>query len=154
MAHTNHPPIVPALSAPDGAKAAGTGAEQSGFNSVAHRRSDAVERVAFADAPQVDLNAGSLETNRARFAIGQQLLASDQRLRRFDFIGFRDAALPSQETPAAAQRAGGNVERAFGLAVKLLTQRQQREQRRLDVNFARRGVPVDETYFAVFSEDG
>src|SRR5262245_45608318 len=94
-----------AVYAADRADAAGTGAQQGRANAPAHHRGDAVERIAFADAPQVDFDAWPREANCARFAIEEQFILADQGSRLFDFVRLWDSSLPSQEAPAAAQRA-------------------------------------------------
>jgi hypothetical protein len=106
------------------------------LNPASHPRGKAIKRVAFADAAEVDLDAGALETNRVRVAIEEQHIAPDKRPRLFAFIGFGDAPLPREEAPAMAQRAGSDVKRAAGLAVYLPTQKQQFKKRRRDADRA------------------
>src|SRR5262245_7395659 len=66
MAGAYYPAVV---SSPDRAEAAGTRAQQGCADAFAHRRGDAVERITFADTPQVDFDSGPRKPNRARFAI-------------------------------------------------------------------------------------
>src|SRR5262245_42250095 len=119
MAHADRPTII---STADRAKAAGTRAQQGRARAFAHHHGDAVERITFADASQVDFDAGKRETDRACFAIENQLIAADHRDRFFDLVMLRDSPLPLQKAPATAQVSRSDVECAAGFAIKLLAQ--------------------------------
>src|SRR5262245_59127476 len=99
MAHAHRPTVA------NSEHAAGTGAQQSRANAFAHRRGDTVERITFADAPQVYFDSGPGESNLARFAVKKQFVAACEGFRLFYFVEFRDSPLSSEKAPASAERA-------------------------------------------------
>ena len=81
-------------------------ADAGGFEGV----SDAVERVAFADRAEVQLQAGLQESHGVRRLVELQMPAADGRERGGDFFGGGHLALAAIEAPDFAELTGGDVE--------------------------------------------
>src|ERR1044072_5920578 len=112
-----------------------------------------VERVALADAAEIDLNAFVLELNARRCRIEREFVAPNQRHRVLDLVVGWQTPLPLQKAPTPRQWTTRDIKRTLRLIVYFLAERQKFEKRSIHTNSARRSIPIEQAQSALFLED-
>src|SRR6185369_8762600 len=112
-----------------------------------------VERVAFTDTTQIDLNTWLPELNGRRRSIEQKFLTANQRLCVLDFAVGRKPPFPFQESPTARQWTTRDVECAFRFVMQSLAERKKIKQTAIYSNGMRGGITVYQADSALFLED-
>jgi len=103
--------------------------ERVGHTGAAHAGGDAIETVALADGPEIQLDAGPGEAHRPAPAVERDRVEPDGCAGGVDRGRRRHAPFALQESPAAAERCRRDVEGSAGRGVQLATAVQQSEQR-------------------------
>src|SRR5581483_6320125 len=94
------------------------------------------------------------ESHRAAVTIQSDVVHADSQPRGFQFVRLRDAPFAPEKSPAAGQRAGRDVKRAFCRAVQSLALEKQPEEFGFNFDCPRTGVAVDVTDLAALAENG
>ena len=112
-----------------------------------------IDRVALADAAQVQPYAGTLKANRFPLFVQFDPLASHAGPRLGNLLGRRDRAGPASKAPCLPQRRGGEIVGPAAVAPYPHRQLQQGEQPRLDLHRSLGGHGIDERDFALRLEE-
>src|SRR5262249_32810184 len=102
----------------DRVDAASAAVEERGAHAplVAQKPGGAIQRGTLADRAEVDLQPSAPELHRVRLRIQDDVPEAAPGYRRVARIRGRHATLATEEAPRLDERAGRDVERAFGLA--------------------------------------
>ena len=113
-----------------------------------------IERVALADAPQIDLHAGCGHLQCAALCVELKPLAADLATGRGQFVVAGHSAGAVIEAPGFGERSAGDVVCAAAALVDRGGQLQKREQARLDLHRAVASRAIEAAHFASVAVDG